>query len=247
MVYDVKVVDPFNDKVLLELTTTTANALASEQGQTFGSIVNGRYMTLLNTEGKLTVWDIELAKEVSSLGIDPIPELKKIKVMELDGQLIVTSWLGRDQPDDTTRSGGSHYSADLVHAISLADGSLNWHKDLGSTWGCTIAQPANSPVVLFSRFRAIHNSTGASQKEVDVMALDVRDGERLHERLKTEVPSTHNQVETRILLQPVQERVYVQIGNETLVYHFGKTDEEVEKEQAEREKEQAKRFDPFKQ
>ena len=247
MVYDVKVVDPFNDKVLLELTTTTANALASEQGQTFGSIVNGRYMTLLNTEGKLTVWDIELAKEVSSLDIDPIPELKKIKVMELDGQLIVTSWLGRDQPDDTTRSGGSHYSADLVHAISLADGSLNWHKDLGSTWGCTIAQPANSPVVLFSRFRAIHNSTGASQKEVDVMALDVRDGERLHERLKTEVPSTHNQVETRILLQPVQERVYVQIGNETLVYHFGKTDEEVEKEQAEREKEQAKRFDPFKQ
>ncbi len=64
------------------------------------------------------------------------------------------------------------------------------------------------------------------KKSLDALALDVRDGSELSERLGKEIMSNNNQLETRLTIQPALSRVIAQIGPELLTYTFGEVDKD---------------------
>ncbi len=233
----VRIVNPFTGAIVQELETSTASRTIVSGDRTFGQIVGNRYMVLLSSSGKLTIWDVREGTVLSELETEPLEDLQRLYAMELDNQLVLLPMRRLDQsslPQDAqlqtrqgSNQGSSHQTTSAVYAISLADGSLRWNAEFDEyPWGCTLAQPASSPVILLTRAWATYTKTGSRAVTLDVKALDVRNGDVIHERLGKEVPSRSNEIETRITVQPLQKRLIAQVGSEILTYHFGHSDEE---------------------
>jgi len=127
----------------------------------------------------------------------------------------------RDNVALQTSSGQDHVSVDgAVTAISLADGEVLWQCSLGAQpWGCTLTQSPISPLLMLSRSKSRYQTTGNRIKTLDVMAIDTRDGSAIT-TLDRPVESFNNDVETRVTLQPAQQRVLVNVGTVTLSYEF---------------------------
>ena len=233
----VSIVDPFTGDVLQELETSTASRSIVDGDRTFGQIVGGRYMVLLSSSGKLTVWDVLHGIELSDLETKPLDGLQRLHAMELDGQLILLPMRTVDQsklPKDATlqtRHSSNHQTTHAVYAVSLKDGSLNWEVQFDEyPWGCTLSQPASTPVLLLTRAWATYSTTSARTVKLDVQAIDVKTGDVIHERLGRKVSSRSNEIQTRITVQPTQKRVVSQLSGEILTYHFGRSDEEFTEE-----------------
>ena len=102
----------------------------------------------------------------------------------------------------------------------MADGSLRWQHQFEKPWGCTLTQPAASPILLLTRSPFTYTTT-SRRKTLDAVAFDVRDGRELNRTEGRAVMSTSNALETRLTIQPVLSRVIVQVGLEILTYKFG--------------------------
>ncbi len=230
---ELKIVNPFSGQVLQQLETSTASRAIADGERTFGQIVDSRYMVLLDTNGKLRIWDIQAGTVLSELETTPNQDLQKLHAMALDGQLIVipegkTPTLPDAVTLQTRYLKAGHQTAHALHAVSLADGNLRWSVEFDDLpWGCTISQPIFTPVILLTRSFSTYSSTNARTVKLDVQAIDVDTGEVLHERLGKGLSANTSEIETRMTIQPVGQRVIAQVSGEILTYFFGKTDEEV--------------------
>ncbi|QDT12398.1 PQQ-binding-like beta-propeller repeat protein [Planctomycetes bacterium K23_9] len=230
--YNLRVVNPFSKQVLLDTVSYSSNRAGEGEKRAFGKIVSQRYLLLLNTQGKLKVWDILKGKEIVDAEIGEYADLKAIHGVELDGQLVVfperldSMVTAADGEESQTEQGLFHKTADALFAYSLNDGGLRWKKEFDSPWGCTLSQPGDSPILLLTRLRWKIDDTRARKSKMDAIAVDVRNGKTIHQRLGTPVPSRMNEQHAKITVQSVQDRVVAQIGNEILTYKFGETDAE---------------------
>jgi hypothetical protein len=242
--YNLQLVNPLSGEVLLQTVAPSANRGGEDVDRSLAKLVNGRYMILLDTNGNLKVWDL-LGVQLIEEEIEAYANLKAVHGIEMNGQLIVIperldSMEANPSGEETqTEHGLFHKTADGLFAFALADGKLRWKREFDEPWGCTLGQPGESPLLLLTRLRWRLDGTAERKMKMDAMAVDVRDGKTLHERLGHQVSSRMNQQQAKIVVQRAQERVVVQIANEVLSYKFGETDAERKAREA-----SAKKDDP---
>ncbi len=227
----IRMIDVFTNTVIHELTTDAANRSAEGTDASFGRVIDGRYMVVLNNRGKLWLWDIQSGTEIGQCQLPEMVDLQGIHAVALDGQIMVLPYGKKDIQSSplasetvTSSSGLQHQRTDGVFAVSTDDASLRWSFDDSTEWGVTLHPPSATPVLLLSRSHNTNSTTGSRLRELDVLALDVRDGNVINKRMGRQVAPQTNELETRLVIQPESERVIVQIGIELLTYKFGEPD-----------------------
>ena len=224
--YNVQLVNPFDDEVILRQSAYSSNRSKADVPCSYGRIVSGRYFVMLNHLGESLIWDIRDAVEIGRPELPPYEDLQDLNVLAMNGQLLLLPKRRLKPPSNPPRTvltieGSIHRTVSDVYAVSLLDGTINWSKELEDPWGCTLTQPADSPLVLLSRGpRSVSNSS--RRKLLDVMALDVRDGSVLERSEGKPVENNYNFLSTKLTVQPSLSRVIAQIGPiEMITYSFG--------------------------
>jgi hypothetical protein len=188
-------------------------------------------LALLDNQGNALLWDIVQGREITRTKLPAYPDLVGLNVIMLDGTMVLLPKNKAEQaglpdaPQLQTSDGKFHVTTHGVHAISLEDGSVRWGQPFDRPWGCTLTQPAATPLLLFARSPFTYSTT-SRRKTLDVMALDVRDGEIVDQSEGRPILSGSNELETKITVQPTLSRIIVQLGAQLLTYSFGKVDEE---------------------
>jgi outer membrane protein assembly factor BamB len=227
--YEVSLVDPFTDEVKLSKTLDPNNRTNDIKSSTYGRIVDGKYLAMLQSSGEASVWDLVDGREIGSPTLPPHDDLQGLHAMRLDGQIIFLPKRRIERSSSPvfeqlqTADGATHQTAHGVFAVSLSDGSLRWSTEFDKPWGCTLTQASATPVLMLAR-SPFTNSIQSRKKYLDVLGLDVRDGTTLVERLGKPILGSNSALETRLTVQPAMDRVIAQIGTELLTLKFGETD-----------------------
>ena len=215
--------DPIKDETLLEHTY----ADLVDEKRVFGRIVEGRFVATLSTTGEVLVWDMNQAKEVCDYKIEPIFGLTGLHVLPRRDALVMLPAAVNEATTEVANvnravaTGDSHVRVDgKVWSISTSDGKTQWECDLDDIWGCTLTQSQVSPLVLLSVSETRFQSTGSRSRTLDVMAIDTRDG-KVHRSKDVHTEYANSEIETRLTVQPPQQRVLVNIGTVMLEYYFG--------------------------
>ncbi len=231
--YDLMLTNPFSGEVVLQHQSMGANRSNSDTSvpAAYGRVVGGRHFALLDNEGNTLIWDIAQGREITRTKLPAYPGLVGLNVVMLDGTMVLLPKTKAEQvalpdaPQLQTSDGKFHVTTNGVHAISLTDGSVRWGQQFEQPWGCTLTQPAETPLLLFARSPFTYTTT-SRRKTLDVMAIDVRDGRVVDESEGKQILSGNNELETKITVQPTLSRIIVQLGAQLLTYSFGKADAE---------------------
>jgi hypothetical protein len=226
-VFDIQLVNPFTGDVLLQHSSLSANRTNADVPCAYGRVIAGQYLAMLDSAGEAIVWDLVSGREISRTQLPAHSDLQGLQAILLEGQLVLLPKrrVQRAPLPQTsqlqTADGRNHATVHGAHAISLQDGSLRWSQEFDTPWGCTVHQPAETPLLMFTRSYSVFNSpTSSRRKRLDALALDVRDGRELDKTTDMAVLSTSNSLETRLAVQGGLSRVIVQIGGELLTYLF---------------------------
>lgn len=232
--FKVQLTNPFSGAVILEHEAMRANRARGDGAteSSYGRVSDARYLSLLSNQGEGVVWDLVHGRQIFRQELDPIPSLAGLAVMSLGDRMI---WLPRAKPKQPsvkdevqiqTSDGRYHMSVNQIHAINLKDGDLLWERKLDSAWGCTITQPAATPLLFLARSPFASSAVNRTRrKSMDVMAINIRNGETAQLTEGREVLSGNNQLETKVIVQPNGQRLLVEVGVEHLLYQFGETEE----------------------
>lgn len=222
----VELVNPFTGDVLLQHQSMPANRKAENLAGGYGTVVDHRYLAMLSSNGNALVWDLAEGREIARVELQAYADLELLNAMVLGDQILLLP-TRRQQPSRQpqtlqiqTKSGLDHRTVDGVHAISLLDGELRWQRQFDEAWGCTLTQPAATPLLLLARSQFTY-TVRSRRKSLDVLALDVRTGQDALPAQSRPVNDGHNALETRLVVQPAASRVIAHIGGETLTYTFG--------------------------
>ncbi|MEO1524481.1 MAG: PQQ-binding-like beta-propeller repeat protein, partial [Planctomycetota bacterium] len=236
----VRLVNPFNEEVILE-TTSNSNR-PSNDSRGLGRVLQDRYLVLFDGDGKLTVWDLIKGIELCSRETGAMPKLETMRAMHLNGRILVLAaneikrFTARDM---NTRAGDTHHSVHRMISISTETGDLQWQREFEQPWGCTIHQPFASPVIAMTRYKSVFSANRSPNIQMDVEMLRLSDGKTIHQILERSLGPRNSSLATRLLIQPQANRVLAQIGTETLIYQFTEkaleTDDDTDSEESESE------------
>ncbi|TWT79068.1 Outer membrane protein assembly factor BamB [Planctomycetes bacterium CA13] len=232
--YLVLLYDPFADQIVLQRQSAEANRTTIDIPASYGRIVGGRYLAMLDTEGKACVWDLVSAKVVSDVELPAYEDLVGLHAMVMADRFILLPQRRAKENDIApapmlhTRQSNQHETSNAVVCISLDSGEVVWQKEFDEAWGCTVHQPSGSPAVLLSRARSTFSPVNprVRKRTLDFMALDIDDGHELASVLDKEVPSNTNELATQIKMPAHQPLMVVDIGLEKLKLVFGETSSE---------------------
>ncbi len=219
--------DPIKGETLLEHTFTD---MVNEK-RVFGRIVDGRFVATLSTTGEVLVWNIDAGKVVCENKVEPITGLTGLHVLpRRDGLVMLPAAVNESVAEvgnvnRVVATGDSHVRVDgRIWSIGTTDGKTQWECDLselGQTmWGCTLTQSQVSPLVMLSATETKFLTTGSRSRTLDVLAVDTRDG-KMHRSKDLPTEYANSEIETRVTVQPPQQRVLVSIGTMMLEYYFG--------------------------
>lgn len=227
--FSVRLVNPFDQTVVFDKMTYEANRTTRAIPGSYGRIVNGRYFTMLDTEGVAEVWDIVDGSRIAKLQTTAYEDLIGMhasamgETLYLFAQRRASTSRGSSSPMLQTRQSNEHETVNAVFAISLATGELLWQQEFEEAWGTTIAQPGASPVLLFSRAYSKFSPVNprVRTRTLDFLALDRSDGHEVASVYEKEVPSSTNELETQLKMPNQQPLIFVSIGLERLQLAFG--------------------------
>ncbi|MCP4887466.1 MAG: PQQ-binding-like beta-propeller repeat protein [Planctomycetaceae bacterium] len=233
--FTLKLVDPFSEEIVLTHDGYSANRsnVEAKLPSGYGRVIGGRYMVHLGNDGQAVIWDIVDGKEIGTPKLPAYEDLQELRLMLMDDLLLVLPKrraVVTEKTDERlqTSDGSFHKPTHGVFAISLQDGSVRWSREFERPWGCTLTQPAESPMLILAR-SPFTFSTASRRKSLDVLALDIRDGSDLALREGKPISSSNNSLETRQTVQPGLSRVIAQIGTELLTFSFGKDADQEQK------------------
>ncbi|MEM9646680.1 MAG: hypothetical protein AAF989_16940 [Planctomycetota bacterium] len=233
----IRLVDPFAaDLVQLEHVTLPFHSVHTK---TLGNLVDQRWMTLLDREGHLIIWDIDSGRVVFDDVLDDVlstkddgPALIGLEVMLTAEKLLVLpnyQQLGGAPPVSSQskiryRAMDNQVEANAVIAIDMETGEIAWEQRFVQPWGVTLDQPLSTPIVLMTRGLTSFRTTGKREQKIDVRVLDVRDGGTLAEVLGQEVGSSFTFRDAEVTLTPL-ESVKAVIDTQILTFKFGQGNE----------------------
>jgi len=233
-VYTVNLVNPFTGETLLEHEANSSNTpnKESEVGVFVSRVFAGHYLVMMSVEGDTLIWDLREGREIVRAKLPGQENLKEVRAMELDGKILVfprrgTNVLAKSTPRLVTYKDDIHHTAHGAFAFSLKDGELLWSKEFERPWGCTIPQPSGTPLLMLSRSLVDYRAT-SQRTELEVLGLDVRNGNVLSAPPLHPVQNGHNGIDSTIVVRwPVVDVSFG--GTEAISFQF-KTNEELKQE-----------------
>lgn len=225
--YDVALTNPFEKKEILKHRTVGATRPSEDDSieATYGRVVGGRFLTLLHNDGKTLVWDLAEGREIANVALPAYPSLIGLNAILLENSLVLLPKIKvdptelPDAPQLQTSDGKFHVTVNAAHAISLVDGSIQWGHQFERAWGCTLTQPAETPLLVFSRSPFTYSTT-SRRKKLDVMAINVRDGLVVDKSEGRDIVAGNNKLETMITVKPTLSRILIRMGPQQLTYTF---------------------------
>jgi len=181
-VFDIKLVNPFTEKVLL--SQKARPGVKSSKDSTvlpfISRLFSGHYLLMISPEGETFIWDLRDGRELVRTQLEPQEKLDKVRVLILGELAVVMSSyakpvVARNKPRIDTATGRMHHTVNAAFAFSLKDGSLVWSKKFEEPWGCTTSQSITTPAIVLSRL----NVTYVGQQEktnLEVLVLDAKTG-----------------------------------------------------------------------
>ncbi|MCH1494339.1 MAG: PQQ-binding-like beta-propeller repeat protein [Rubripirellula sp.] len=231
--YSIQLSNPLTGEVLLEHLAMKANRDITGEGETttYGRVESSRFLNLYSSDGEVLIWDLVEGVELSRLKFQPFPALSGLSVMQMGDKMVLLprakNLPSQDPttPQVQTSDGRYHVAVDRLHAIDLASGQLMWERQLESTWGCTITQPAETPLIILARSPFAFSTVNRTRrKDMDVLAVSAFTGETAQLTEGRAVLSGNKQLETKVMIQPNGQRLLVEVGVEHLLYQFGESD-----------------------
>jgi len=230
--YLIQLANPLTGKVLLEHRAMKANRDVADGGgtTTYGRVEGSRFLNIYSSDGEVLIWDLVDGVQLSRLKLQPFPTLAGLSVMQMGDKMVLLprakNLPSQDPttPQVQTSDGRYHVAVDRLHAIDLSDGQLLWERLLESTWGCTITQPAETPLLILARSPFAFSTVNRTRrKDMDVLAVSALTGEIAQLTEGRAVLSGNNQLETKVMVQPNGQRLLVEVGVEHLLYQFGES------------------------
>ncbi|MGB7327828.1 MAG: PQQ-binding-like beta-propeller repeat protein [Rubripirellula sp.] len=228
--YELTLVNALSGEVLLREETPSSNPSADTGVSAQGKVIGGRYLVTLRSSGETLIWDLAEGREIGRPKLPEFDDLQGLHAMMLEGQMILLPKRRVERPRTQsveqlqTADGAAHQTTHGIFAVSMADGSLRWGKEFDKPWGCTLTQADATPMLLLTRSPFTY-SIPSRRKFLDVLALDVRDGKAVAERLGKPILSGNNELETRLTVQTPLQRVLAQVGPELLMFKYGEVDQ----------------------
>ncbi|MEM9587931.1 MAG: PQQ-binding-like beta-propeller repeat protein, partial [Planctomycetota bacterium] len=226
----VSLVDPISGDIVLSRQMAGKRQGTRSEVSGYGALADERYVVLLESSGKLTVWDALAGKVLCETEVDGYDDLSGVIAMQVNGHIMAmpirqsTSLkLGDENVTPYFESSHAHRRVSGIHAIRLADGEVAWSKDFDSSWGITVHQPYSTPILFLARMwrRVTPSNLNSGQgKELDLLALDVRDGALIDQLEGKQVKWSPSELGTRVYLQPGRGKIHCEIGLEKLEYNF---------------------------
>ena len=215
--------NPINGETLLEHVFEGLG----DDVRVLGRIVESAYMVALSTTGETLIWDLEKRRVVSDAKVDPIPSLSGLHVLARHDSLVLLPAVSDSDENAVAAAFSAGASDDHVRvdvaawAVNLSDGTTAWKVPIEKEpWRCTLTQSSVSPLVLMSRAKSNYLTTGSRTKLLDVMAIDTRDA-KTYVSTDLDCQGFNNDIDTRLTVQPPQQRVNVNINSLRLEYQFG--------------------------
>ncbi len=248
----------FEDKVLLrkELAPPETAGVTTK-----GHIAEGRWLTLLQPTGEITVWDLREGREVGTHSVGPIEKLNGLQVILRDDHLILlpeTSVRPEKAPNTVDPEVAQGRIVSRVHGplvcMHQTTGDILWETPLeDGPWGCTTGQATGSPLLVFSRAQAIYSPTSTStrRKELSLLAVDVKTGKIMARRTGLKLPSFNSDIATNLNVDPEQHVVAAMVSASFMQFNYSDTEppaqpeEEPEADEAPAEEAPAEPFDLF--
>jgi hypothetical protein len=224
-VYVVKVFNPFTGKVVLtQEANSSKNPNKDSDADVFVCrIFSGHYLAMMSPEGETCVWDLREAREVIRTQVPALEKLGKLRVILLRDLVVLLPGetpgvLDRSKTRVLTRRGESHHTVNSAFAFSLKDGSLVWSKEFEQPWGCTSPQAMDTPALLFARMNMTDGDVGKSQSVLEVLALDVKDGNVLLTLEPKQLPDRDSQyLDTKLMVTPAAYQIEAKFGRGLLL------------------------------
>ncbi len=240
-VFDVKLVNPFNGKVLLSQKANSG--VKPNEGSTVPRFIcrffSGHNLLMMSPKGETFIWDLRDARELVRTQLEPQEKLDKVRVLALrDVAVVMPSYakpaVDTSKPRLDTATGKLHHTVNAAFAFSLKDGSLVWSKKFEKPWGCTTSQAMLTPGIVLARL----DVTYAGQREktdLEVVLLDPKNGDVLAEIEPILVPSRNVIfLETLVSVRQPESKVSVMFGSRyTLSLDFTNESEGTEESSAE--------------
>lgn len=215
---------PIDGKEVLEFS------LGQDSGPTdaFARIVDSRYLALLTVNGRLILWDLLEGREICDQEVEIGGKLSGFNVIRNRAGLVL-ALVRRDDRDPelfsgatlTLSEGQEHTDTDgPLIAVGLEDGSVLWRHELEGPWGISVDQPAESPLIVLSRSRISYEDTSKGDRFLELLAIDVRDGQMAAVADKMPIISNITSVQTEVRVQPELELVEVAINRYVFQFQF---------------------------
>lgn len=220
----VRLQSPIEGREVLEI------ALGDESGQTdaFARTIDGRHLVMLTVSGRMILWDLLEGREICDRKIEFDGKLSGFNVIRNREGLVLALARREDRDPDlfaganmALSEGQEHIDTDgPLIAVSLEDGRVLWRHDLDGPWGISVDQPADSPLIVLSRSRIKYENTSSGDRFLEVLAIDMRDGEMLALADKMPIISRVTTLQTEIRVQPELDMVEVAINRYVFKFEF---------------------------
>ncbi|TWT95557.1 outer membrane protein assembly factor BamB family protein [Neorhodopirellula pilleata] len=232
----VEIFDPIAMKRVQSRIASPINQTDQARSSGYGKLIEGRYFSLLDNAGRLTLWDVLRGEQLIDTKIPIRENLFDLSIIRLENRFLVfpqckinESTL-RSVSGVTVAGGMSVQGTTSVHCIEMIEtdpdaadspkAKVAWSQAFDEPRGVTVHQPFLTPMLILVRGKLYNRSTASSRRELDIWGLDVRTGETLIERIGKQVGTTNPQIETDVRLISHRNQMIVAIQNEFLTFTF---------------------------
>lgn len=193
----------------------------------YGRVLDGRTIIMSESTGRTFAWDLLEAKSLFDIQGDADPELSGFNAIDYGDRMALLFRKNTESKNDPgeklqTGQGSIHRETSMIQMVNKSDGSVLWQKTFDQPWGCTLNQPTESPLIIFSRSFYSYDATNRS-RTLDVMALRIEDGRVAAISQRMPLTNQKDHLLTTIQCNPIKLSANADVGLESFRFEFSQT------------------------
>lgn len=223
--YTVKMINPISGETLKSIETWSSSRNGGEGDSAYGRIVDGRVLAMMDHQGKAIAWDILEGRELFEVALPEEPHLLGLNVVSNRGRLVYLPKRRNDRGVDPsgeqlqTQQDTIHRTVDAMHAVSMRTGEREWSQLFEKSWGLTVTQPPQTPLLILSRSPFSYEGQ-VRKKTIDVAAVRTDTGEMAAIETGRRLSVSNGQLLTLQQVDSENRRVTARVGVERLTFSF---------------------------
>lgn len=230
--YMLEMVDGISRERVLSRVASPVNLTDQVRTTAHGELIEGRYMTLLDDQGRVTIWDVLSGESLADVEIPVRPGLSDVSVVHVQDRFLLMPRCELPPPPivegniTTIPSGMSVQDVTSVHCVEISPNDVAsparvaWSEIFEQARGVTTYQPWLTPILMLARRQTYTNNAETRRHELDIWALDIETGKTLNELLGKNIPSSKVGIDTQVRLLPQRNQVFATIQSQLLTYTF---------------------------